>query len=273
MIKNAEAASLAELMDMSKKTVLVVGGAGYLGSAMADALAEVGANIAIADKNVEAGEMLCRDLYKKHGIKTEFYEVDLLDNVSLANLPSLVFDRFASLDGIIYAAAIVIDKYIEGWSEKFQLQSSNLWADAMQINLTGAFTIARESEAFLLKSANASIVNIISHYGLVGPDYSLYKGTAMSNPAAYAASKGGLLQLTRWLAATMAPNVRVNAITPGGIFRNHEEPFLSRYSNKTLLGRMGHENDFKGASVYLLSNLSRYVTGHNLVIDGGLTVT
>ena len=273
MIKYGGDASLKELMKMSKKTVLIVGGAGYLGSAMADAIAEVGANIAIADKNAKAGEMVCRELSKKHGVKTEFYEVDLLDNESLANLPTSVFDRFNSIDGVIYAAAIVIDKYIEGWSEEFQLQSSRLWADAMQINLTGAFTIARESEQFLMKSTSASIVNIISHYGLVGPDYSLYEGTEMRNPAAYAASKGGLLQLTRWLAATMAPNVRVNAITPGGIFRNHEEPFLSRYANKTLLGRMGREDDFKGAAVYLISNLSQYVTGQNLVIDGGITVT
>lgn len=265
--------SLKFLMDMSNKTVLIVGGAGYLGASMADALAEVGANIAIADKNVEAGENICRNISKKHGVKSQFFKINLLDDDSLSTLPASVYDAFNALDSIIYAAAIVIDKYIEGWSESFQLQSSQLWADAMQINVTSAFTIARESEKFLKESEVASIVNIISHYGLVGPDYSLYQGTDMTNPAAYAASKGGLLQLTRWLAATMAPDVRVNAITPGGIYRDHGEPFLGRYSQKTLLGRMGREEDFKGAAVYLVSNLSRYVTGHNLVIDGGLTVT
>ena len=94
----------------------------------------------------------------------------------------------------------------------------------------------------------------------------------MGNAAAYAASKGGLLQLTKWLATTLAPKVRVNSISPGGIFRNHEDPFLSRYESKTPLNRMGSEEDFKGAILFLASNLSRYVTGHNLVVDGGITI-
>ena len=99
----------------------------------------------------------------------------------------------------------------------------------------------------------------------------LYEGTVMGNPAAYGASKGGLLQLTRWLATVMAPAVRVNAITPGGVWRNQPEPFRTRYEERTPLRRMATEEDLKGAIAYLASDLSSYVTGHNLVVDGGWT--
>ena len=122
----------------------------------------------------------------------------------------------------------------------------------------------------LLKAAKSGcIVNIASIYGMYGPDWGLYEGTSMSNPAAYAASKGGLIQLTRWLATTVAPDIRVNSISPGGIFRGQPEEFVNRYKDRTPLGRMANEEDFRGAIAYLSSDLSQYVTGINLPIDGG----
>ena len=113
------------------------------------------------------------------------------------------------------------------------------------------------------------IVNVSSIYGMCGPDYSLYEGTKMGNPAAYAASKGGLIQLSRWMATTLAPDIRVNTISPGGVFRNQPKEFIKRYETKTPLGRMATEEDLKGAIIFLASNLSSYVTGHNLIVDGG----
>lgn len=264
--------SVKDLMDLRGRTILVVGGAGFLGCYMASALAEVGANIALVDKNTAKGEAVCNDLMTLYNMTAKFYEIDLLNDEEVAGIAKRVALDFGSLDGVIYAAAIVIDKYIEGWSEVFEKQSSDKWKDALQINLTSAFTLTREAYPFLKSSDIGAVINIISHYGIVAPDYSIYEGTSMTNPAAYAASKGGLLQLTKWLSSTMAPNVRVNAITPGGIFRGHEEPFLSNYSSKTLLGRMGCEEDFKGATIFLMSKLSSYVTGQNIIIDGGLTV-
>ena len=122
----------------------------------------------------------------------------------------------------------------------------------------------------MLKSQEgASIINIASIYGLYGPDWSLYEGTNMNNPAAYAASKGGLIQLTKWLATTIAPEVRVNAISPGGIFRNQSTIFVKRYEDKTPLGRMASEDDFRGAIAYLATDMSKYVTGQNFSVDGG----
>ena len=116
-----------------------------------------------------------------------------------------------------------------------------------------------------------SIINISSIYGAVGPDMSLYDGTSMGNPAAYAVSKGGILQMTRWLSTVLAPDIRVNSITPGGIARNQPLPFVERYEKRTPLRRMGREEDFKGAIAYFASDLSSWVTGENLMVDGGWT--
>jgi NAD(P)-dependent dehydrogenase (short-subunit alcohol dehydrogenase family) len=119
--------------------------------------------------------------------------------------------------------------------------------------------------------SGASIINIGSIYGLCGPDLSLYEGTEMGNPAAYAASKGGVIQLTRWLATVLAPEVRVNCLSPGGVLRNQPEVFIERYIRRTPLRRMAVEEDFKGAIAFLASDLSSYCTGQDIAVDGGWT--
>jgi NAD(P)-dependent dehydrogenase (short-subunit alcohol dehydrogenase family) len=118
-------------------------------------------------------------------------------------------------------------------------------------------------------SVGASIINISSIYGQLGPDWRLYEGTKIGNPAAYGASKGGIIQLTKWLSTTLAPSIRANVVCPGGIFRNQPEKFVIRYQNRTPLGRMATDNDLKGALGYLASDLSSYVTGQILTVDGG----
>lgn len=130
----------------------------------------------------------------------------------------------------------------------------------------------QECLAMLEKSRAGSVINVSSMYGMVGPDMHLYEGTEMGNPAAYAASKGGLLQLTRWMATVMAPKVRVNALTPGGVWRGQDNTFHEKYKKRTPLARMATEEDFKGAAAFLASDLSLYVTGQNIVVDGGWTV-
>ena len=129
-----------------------------------------------------------------------------------------------------------------------------------------------EIEAMLREHGKGTIVNIGSIYGVAGPDLRLYEGTKMGNPAAYAASKGGLIQLTRWLSTVLAPDIRVNCISPGGVFRNQPEAFVQRYVARTPLARMGAEEDLKGAIAYFTSDLSAYVTGENIMVDGGWKV-
>jgi NAD(P)-dependent dehydrogenase (short-subunit alcohol dehydrogenase family) len=158
---------------------------------------------------------------------------------------------------------------LQGWSTPFEEQSIETWRRAFEVNLTAAFHLCQLFAPQLRTSSNGTIINISSIYGGIGPDWGLYEGTLMGNPAAYSVSKGGLLQLTRWLSTTMAPLVRVNTISPGGIYRNQPDAFVKRYKSKTPLKRMATEDDFRGAIAYLATNMSRYVTGQNIIVDGG----
>ena len=141
----------------------------------------------------------------------------------------------------------------------------------MRVNVTSAFVMVQEAREALVTSGCGSVVFVSSIYGVVGPDMRLYEGTELANPAGYGASKAGLIQLARHLGMILAPRVRVNAITPGGIWRDQPEVFTNRYCERTPLGRMASEEDVKGAIAYLTSDLSSYVSGHNLVVDGGWT--
>jgi NAD(P)-dependent dehydrogenase (short-subunit alcohol dehydrogenase family) len=143
------------------------------------------------------------------------------------------------------------------------------WRRALEVNLTAVFDLCQRLTPLLQKSKGANIINICSIYGQYGPDWRLYEGTTLGNPAAYGASKGGVIQLTRWLATTLAPAVRVNSISPGGISRGQAEEFVARYVSRTPMGRMATEDDFRGAVAYLASDLSSYMTGQNLAVDGG----
>ncbi len=173
---------------------------------------------------------------------------------------------------MINNAAFVGESNLEGWTEDFDKQSVETWKRAVEVNLTAPFHLCQAFTPLLKKSKVGSIINIASIYGANAPDYSLYEGTDMGNPAGYSASKGGLIQLTRWLSTTIAPDVRVNSISPGGVWRNQSRRFVDRYEFKTPLGRMATEEDFKGIVAYLSSDLSSYVTGQNIVVDGGWSV-
>ena len=170
-----------------------------------------------------------------------------------------------------------IDKICAELRDKWQVRTCGLVVDLEKeaevravpekiIRELGRMDILINNAAFVGTSNTASI------YGIVGPDPHLYTDLAMFNPAAYAASKGGVVQFTKWCATVLAPDIRVNAITPGGIFRNQDPKFLERYEFRCPLKRMAHEDDFIGATIFLASDLSRYITGQNIIVDGGFSV-
>lgn len=173
------------------------------------------------------------------------------------------------LNILINNAAFVGSSSLAGWAEPFEAQTIETWRRALEVNLTAAFQLSQLFAPALRSARGASIVNIASIYGHWGPDWSLYEGTQMSNPAAYGASKGGLIQLTRWLATTLGPEIRVNAISPGGIERGQPEQFVERYAKRTPMGRMATEDDFRGVVSFLASDMSAYVTGQVINVDGG----
>jgi NAD(P)-dependent dehydrogenase (short-subunit alcohol dehydrogenase family) len=264
--------SVKDLMNLSGRVVLITGGAGHIGRAMADAVAELGASVAIADINEESCRSTAQWLEERHTVHAAFFALDLAEEESVASLPNRVAKQLGRLDVLINCAAFVGTSGLEGWVVPFEEQSVDTWRRAIEVNLTSVFTLTQAAAPLLKASRHGSIINISSIYGVYGPDLRLYEDTAMGSPAAYAASKGGLIQFTRWCSTVLAPDIRVNAVTPGGVFRNQDERFVERYVNKTPLQRMAVEEDFKGAVCYLASDLSAYVTGQNLIVDGGFGV-
>jgi len=259
--------SLGQLTDLSGRGVLLTGGAGAIALAAAEALIEQGARIALTDVDAEA----CSERARHLGKQTLSVPCDLADEAATRCAVQDAIRQLGGLDILIHCAAFVGTTKMPGWAVPFEEQSVSAWEAAMRVNLTAAFVLAQEARTALATSERGSIILVSSIYGMNGPDMRLYDGTNMANPAGYGASKGGLLQLGRYLATIFAPHIRVNTISPGGIWRGQPEQFVERYQRRTPLQRMGTEEDLKGAIAYLASDLSAYVTGHNLVVDGGWT--
>lgn len=252
-------------------TILVTGAAGHLGRAVVSSLCKDGAEVITVDQDSLGLVDLWENLEKGAGIPTHNFVADLASQTERIELCSKVGAAVPRLDGIVHCAAYVGTSKADGWSVGFEDQSCESFEMAMSINLVAPFHLTQLLLPLLQESPIASVVTVASIYGLVGPDWRLYEGTQMANPAGYAASKGGLLQLTRWLATTLAPKVRVNSVSPGGIRRGQPASFVENYVRRTPLGRMASEEDIVGAISFLLSPGSSYITGENLAIDGGFT--
>ena len=261
--------TIKQLMNLRGRRALITGATGNLGKVIAESLAELGADLVLTDGPGVNFQSLAEELRQQWSIDVQHRHCDLENKESRDELISWIATRFTNINILINNAAFVGTSELKGWAVPFEDQSIETWRRALEVNLTAAFDLCKGLAAILKVSQGASIVNIASIYGEHGPDWSLYNNTNMSNPAAYGVSKGGLIQLTRWLSTTISPNVRVNTISPGGIFRNQNPIFLERYGARTPLGRMANENDFRGAIAYLASDMSRYVTGQNLAVDGG----
>jgi NAD(P)-dependent dehydrogenase (short-subunit alcohol dehydrogenase family) len=264
--------TLAKLMRLDGRAALITGGSGHIGRAIGEALAELGASVAVLDVDAAAAAAVADGLARDYRVPAVAIGVDLADDDSVRAVPRNVIDLLGRLDILVNNAALVGTSALPGWAVPFREQNADTWRRALEINLTAPFVLTQACQDALASSGHGSVINIGSIYGMAGPVMSLYRGTSLGNPAAYAASKGGLLQLTRWLATVLAPAVRANSITVGGVWRNQPREFVENYVEHTPLGRMASEEDLKGAAAYLASDLSAYVTGHNLIVDGGWTV-
>ena len=261
--------SIFDLMSLKGRTALITGAAGHLGSIFAKTLAELGSDLILVDMNKNALGLVNTEIKSRFPVNVHIYETNLEYEDSRDSLIDKITINYPKLDILVNNAAYVGSSELSGWIDQFENQSLSTWRSAIEVNLTSAFHLTQKLVPLLKKSDHASVVNIGSIYGVYAPDMSLYQGTNMGNPAAYSISKAGLVQLTKWLSTILAPDIRVNAISPGGIYRSQDESFVSRYVQRTPLARMGSEEDFRGAIVYLASDLSRWVTGQNLMVDGG----
>ncbi len=261
--------TIKELMSLNGKRVLVTGATGNLGKQIVTAIAELGGELIVTDRPGADFSGLFGIVNELVSESPDVIECDLELESERSDMIRTLVVQNRNIDVLINNAAFVGESKLAGWSTNFENQSMESWRRAIEVNLTASFHLSQGLLPKLKENGRGVIINIASIYANSAPDYSLYAGTEMGNPAAYSISKAGLVQLTRWLAATVAPDVRVNAISPGGIFRNQDHKFVKRYIAQTPLQRMATEQDFKGAIAFLSSDLSGYITGHNLVVDGG----
>lgn len=254
--------TIQELLNLENRTALITGGFGHIGNSIACALSEAGANVVVFDIETSTPE-------SGRPCQHESYCVDITNKTQVTDTVNKLEAEGKNLDILVNCAALVGSDSLNGWSTPVSEQNIETWQKCFDVNLTASFHIIQQCLPMLHKSAAGSIINIGSIYGLAGQKLSMYKGMNYLTPAAYASSKGGLLQLTRYLASVLGPSLRVNSISPGGIERKQDKNFIKRYEACTPLQRMGTEEDIKGAALYLASDLSNYVTGQNIVIDGG----
>ena len=256
-------------MSLKKRCALITGANGHIGRIIALTLAELGADLILVDLPGSNYTKITKQIKNSFKVNVETYDCDLSNQVDVKNLISNVKKKKNSLNVLVNNAAFIGDTKLNGWVTEFEKQTTETWRDALEVNLTAAFSLIKGLTPLLRKSKGANIINIGSTYGTWAPDHRLYEGTSMGNPAAYAVSKAGLIQLTRWLSTTLASSIRVNTISPGGVLRGQPKIFVKKYKSKTPLKRMANEEDFRGAIAYLATDLSKYVTGQNLAVDGG----
>lgn len=257
--------NVKELFDLTGKVILVSGGAGNYGKCIAEGLAEAGATVIIASRNLENVNEVAAN-FQSVGLDVHGLQLDQGDHQSVLAIKSAIIEKFGKLDGFINNAVARTMKGYMGPIEQF--------AASMQVNATGMMDILREmGELIGLNEDGGTIVNISSMMGMFGPDYSNYEGTNMGKdlPPDYFFHNAGLINLTKYMAQHLAgKNIRVNCISPGGLFNNQPERFLENYTKKVPLRRMANNDDIKGLIVLLSSQAGAYINGENILMDGGL---
>lgn len=249
---------------LAGRTAVVTGGAGPLGRVLAGALVVAGARVVVIDRaGVDETVAALGDGHL--GVTA-----DLMTGEGLTAVEHFVTE-LGACDVLVHNAAFTGTSGIAGYAVPFDEQTDEAFAMATWLNLTVPFSLTRRLAPLLRAGGHGSVITVSSIYGLVGPNMGLYDGTRMGNPAAYGATKGGLVQLTRYLATVLAPDIRVNGFAPGGIERGQDPLFLDRYSRLTPLGRMATEQDFAGVVTWLAGDDSAYVTGQMVAVDGGWT--
>ncbi|MSP13148.1 MAG: SDR family oxidoreductase [Chloroflexi bacterium] len=254
-----------ELFRLDGRIALVSGGAGTYGKHISTALAEAGAHVIVASRDLaHCQEFVNRELEGK-GWQGTAAALDLAEESSIRELGRRIQGEFGRLD-VLYNNAVLRR------ADSFTRQTAADWEASMRVNGTGLFLACQVFGEIMVQQQSGSIVNISSIYGMVGPDFGIYEGTTMVNPADYTFVKGGMIALTRYLATHFAPHgIRVNCLSPGGFGSGQRNQFVDKYHRRTPMGRMAGPNDIKGVAVFFASDASAYITGQTLPVDGGWT--
>ena len=275
-----ETMTIQEKFDLTGRVAIVTGGVGLLGAEFCRTLAEAGAAVAVVDLNASASQGTA-DVLAQSGYQALAVPADITQPDSVNTMVETVLSEFGKIDILVNSAALdpkfdpeAIKKGITpGAFEDYPLDQ---WNAAMNVNLTGMFLVTQACvKPMLAQGKKGSIINICSTYGLNGPDQRIYikdDERVAFKPVYYSVTKAGVMGFTKYLAAYYAgTEIRVNALTPGGVYNNHEDYFVKNYSAKTMIGRMAQKDEMNGALLFIASDASSYMTGNNVVVDGGWT--
>ncbi|AVK82800.1 short-chain dehydrogenase [Lysinibacillus sp. B2A1] len=259
------------------KVAIVTGGAGILGRNFCCGLAEAGAHVAVVDINLEGAQKVVDEIQQSYNGNAQAFYCNLTDESSVKQMVQVVVDTFGHID-ILHNNAAGKSNDLEAFFAPFEEYDLAQWQRIMNTDLDSMFLVAKHvGKVMKEQERGGSIIQTSSIYGIMAPDNRIYEGSfylgrEINTPAIYSASKAGVVGLTKYLATYWAQdNIRVNSITPGGVESGQNDIFKKNYSNRIPLGRMAKAEEMVGALIYLASDASSYVTGHNLVIDGGLS--
>ena len=265
-----------ELFSLANKVVVVTGGAGLLGQVFCQALVDVGANVAIVDLDLASAETVAKRINKSEAQRVIAVGSDITSPESVTQMVTNVVKQLGRIDVLVNNAASK-GSNLNAFFESFEDYSLKTWREVMSVNIDGLFLVAQAVGNQMKKQGGGSIIQTSSIYGVVAPDQRIYEGSEyngrpINTPAVYSASKSAVNGLTNYLATYWASSkIRVNSLTPGGIASGQNSEFNKKYSNRVPLGRMGEATELVGALIYLASDASSYVTGQNLIVDGGLS--
>ena len=255
---------------LKNKVVVVTGGAGLIGQEFIKAIIEQNGIAIIADINEEIGNKVQKQLSKKLSTKNiDFVSLDITSKKSLKHCIKHLDKKYNKIDALVNNAYPRNKNYARHF---FDVEYSD-FIENLGLNLGGYFTTSQQFAKYFKKQNYGNIVNISSIYGVVAPKFEIYDGTTMTTPVEYVAIKSGLIHLTKYMAKYFkGMNIKVNTLSPGGIFDNQNEVFVEQYKNKCLTKGMLDKSDLKGSLVYLLSDMSKYINGQNIIVDDGFTL-
>jgi len=265
---------MLESFSIKDKVIIITGALGLLGTTYTEGFSSQGAHTVIVDLNAKLCEQRAKEIAQKYGAEPLGIGCDITNKREVERMVQKLISKYDRADVLINNAATQTERFFEPF-EEYPVED---WDKVMSVNVTGMAlccqAVAREME----RKKSGSIINIASIYGVVAPDQRLYQGAIyggrqINTPAVYSASKGAVISLTRYLASYLAQyGIRVNAVTPGGVYSGQNEVFVRKYSEKCPLGRMAEPEEVFNAVYFLASDASSYITGHNLIVDGGWTV-
>jgi len=265
-----------DLFDLTGKVAVVTGGAGLLGQVFCQALVTAGAHVAIVDIDKNKADEIARKISKEQNQKVLAFACDITSPDSVVTMVEDVVNRLGHIDILLNNAASKGSNLDQFFAE-FENYSLQTWREVMAVNVDGLFLVAQSVGNQMKAQGGGSMIQISSIYGVVAPDQRIYEGSeyngrAINTPAIYSVSKAAVIGLTSYLSTYWADSkIRVNTLTPGGIASGQNSEFNKKYSNRVPLGRMGEASELTGALIYLASDASSYVTGQNIIVDGGLS--